>query len=160
MLDTLAGDARHSNWTGLSAKVPLGDGMNSSSYEAPGGNVGESAASPPLKRKERKAYMFAREVVLQLKPNVIKEFPVTFEKEILPLLRKQKGFLDELLLVTPEKRELEAISLWETKEYAETYNRELYPQIEKIMARFIEGIPVVKKFEAEYSTFHKVAATH
>jgi hypothetical protein len=25
------------------------------------------------------------------------------------------------------------------------------------MARFIEGIPVVKKFEAEYSTFHKVA---
>ena len=85
------------------------------------------------------------------------EFPVTFEKEILPLLRKQKGFLDELLLVTPEKREMVAISLWETKEYAETYNRELYPQIEKIVAKFIEGIPVVKKFEAEYSTFHKIA---
>jgi hypothetical protein len=59
--------------------------------------------------------------------------------------------------VTPEKKEVVAISLWETKEYAELYNRELYPQIEKIMARFIEGIPVVKKFEAEYSTFHKVA---
>jgi hypothetical protein len=101
--------------------------------------------------------MFAREVVLQLKPNVVNELPVTFEKEILPLLRRQKGFLDELLLVTPEKREVEAISLWESKEYAETYNRELYPQIEKIMARFIEGIPVVKKFEAKYSTFHKAA---
>ena len=101
--------------------------------------------------------MFAREIVLQLKPNVIKELPVTFEKDILPLLRRQKGFLDELLLVTPEERELEAISLWETKEYAETYNRELYPQFEKIMARFIEGTPVVKKSEAEYSTFHKVA---
>jgi hypothetical protein len=50
-----------------------------------------------------------------------------------------------------------AISLWETKEYAEAYNREQYPQIEKIVARFIEGIPVVKKFEAEYSTFHKIA---
>jgi len=49
-----------------------------------------------------------------------------------------------------------AISLWETKEHAETYNRELYPQIEKIVAKFIEGIPVVKKFEAEYSTFHKI----
>ena len=101
--------------------------------------------------------MFARQVMLQLKPNVAKEFPVTFEKEILPLLRRQKGFLDELLLVTPEKREMVAISLWETKEYAETYNRELYPQIEKIVAKFIEGIPVVKKFEAEYSTFHKIA---
>ena len=101
--------------------------------------------------------MFAREVVLQLKPNVAKELPATFEKEILPLLRRQKGFLDELLFVAPEKKEVEAISLWETKEHAEAYNRELYPQIEKIMARFIEGIPVVKKFEAEYSTFHKVA---
>jgi hypothetical protein len=106
--------------------------------------------------------MFAREVVLQLKPNMFNELPVLFEKEILPLLRRQKGFVDELLLVTPEKREVEAISLWESKEYAELYNRELYPQIEKIMGRFIEGIPVVKKFEAEYSTFHKVAfaATH
>lgn len=101
--------------------------------------------------------MFAREVVLQLKPNVVQEFPVTFEKEILPLLRRQKGFLDELLLVTPEKKEVAAISLWETKENAESYNRELYPQIEKIAARFIEGIPVVKKYEAEYSTFHKIA---
>jgi heme-degrading monooxygenase HmoA len=101
--------------------------------------------------------MFARHLMLQVKPELVNEFPVTFEKEILPLLRKQKGFLDELLLVTPEKREVEAISLWESKEYAELYNRELYPQIEKIMARFIEGIPVVKKFEAEYSTFHKVA---
>ena len=106
--------------------------------------------------------MFARHMMLQLKPNLVNEFPVTFEKEILPLLRRQKGFLDELLLVTPEKREMKAISLWETKEYAESYNRELYPQIEKIMARFIEGVPVVKNFEAEYSTFHKVAfaATH
>jgi len=101
--------------------------------------------------------MFARLVTLQLKPNMAKEFPVTFEKEILPLLRKQKGFLDELLLVTPEMREMAAISLWETKEYAEAYHRELYPQIEKTVAKFAEGSPVVKKFEAEYSTFHKVA---
>ena len=101
--------------------------------------------------------MFARHVMLQLKPNVAKEFPVTFEREILPLLRRRKGFLDELLLITPEKKEVVAISLWETKEYAEAYNRELYPQIEKIVARFIEGIPVVKRFEAEYSTCHKIA---
>ena len=101
--------------------------------------------------------MFARLVTLQVKPNLVNEFPVTFEKEILPLLKRQRGFLDELLLVTPEKREVVAISLWETKEYGETYNRELYPQIEKIVNRFVEGIPTVKKFEAEYSTMHKIA---
>jgi heme-degrading monooxygenase HmoA len=101
--------------------------------------------------------MFARHLTWQLKPNVSKEFSVAFEKEIMPLLHKQRGFLDELLLVTPEKKEVVAISLWETRDHAETYNREVYPQIEKIVNRFIEGIPVVKKFEAEYSTFRKIA---
>jgi hypothetical protein len=47
--------------------------------------------------------------------------------------------------------------LWETKEHAETYHREMYPQIEKIVDKFAEGIPTVKKFDAEYSTFHNVA---
>jgi len=101
--------------------------------------------------------MFARMVTQQMKPNLMHEFPVTFEKEILPMLKKQRGFLDELLLVTPEKREVVAISLWETKEHAETYNRELYPEIGKILAKYVEGIPTVKHFDAEYSTFHKIA---
>jgi len=101
--------------------------------------------------------MFARHVTMQLKPNLVNEFPTAFEKEILPLLRKQRGFLDELLLMTPEKREVVAISLWETKEHAETYHRELYPQIEKIVNRYAEGIPVLKRYEPQYSTFHKVA---
>lgn len=101
--------------------------------------------------------MFARQVTLQLKPNFATEFPITFEKELLPLLRKQKGFLDELLLVTPEKKELVAISLWETKEQAEIYHRELYPKVEKMIEKFIVGSPIVKNFEAEYSTFHRIA---
>jgi hypothetical protein len=154
MLDTLAGDAEHRNCEQMRVKVFWGRNELSILRSV---EKTERISGIAPNQKERKAYMFAREVVLQLKPNVFNELPITFEKEILPLLRRQKGFLDELLLVTPEKREVEAISLWESKEYAETYNRELYPQIEKIMARFIEGIPVVKKFEAEYSTFHKVA---
>jgi hypothetical protein len=101
--------------------------------------------------------MYARHVTLQLKPNFAKEFPITFEKEILPLLKKQKGFLDEILLVAPEKNELVGISLWDTKQYAEIYHRELYPKIQQIVEKYAVGIPVVKNFEAEYSTFHKVA---
>jgi len=101
--------------------------------------------------------MFARHITFGLKPNVAKEFPVMFEKQILPLLKQQKGFVDELLLVTPEKNEVVAISLWEKKEYAEIYNRELYPKIEKMLEMFIVGVPIIKNFEAEYSTFHKLA---
>jgi len=100
--------------------------------------------------------MFARHVTLQVKPNFATDFPITFEKEILPLLKKQKGFLDELLLVTPEKKELVAISLWETKENAELYHREEYPKVAKLLEKYIVGEPIIKKLEAEYSTFHRV----
>ncbi len=37
---------------------------------------------------------------MRLKPGTVSEFNKTLEKEILPLLQKQKGFRDELTLVS------------------------------------------------------------
>jgi len=101
--------------------------------------------------------MFARHITVQLKRNVEKEFPIAFEKEILPILRRQKGFLEEMLLVTPFKNEAVAISLWEEKENAESYQRQVYPEIEKLITKFIEEKPVVKNYEVEYATYRKFA---
>jgi heme-degrading monooxygenase HmoA len=101
--------------------------------------------------------MFARLVTMQLKLGLANEFPIAFEKEIVPLLKKQRGFVDQLLLVAPQTKEMVAISLWETKEYAEIYNRELYPRVEKIVQKFIEGVPIVQNFEEKYATFHEVS---
>jgi hypothetical protein len=100
--------------------------------------------------------MLARHVTMQLKPNLEKEFPVMFEEEIVLLLKKQKGFVDELLLVAPTTKESVAISLWETKDYAEIYNREVYPRVEKMLERHIEGVPFIQNFEEKYATFHEI----
>jgi hypothetical protein len=89
---------------------------------------------------------------MQINKNWAPEFPKVIEKEVLPLLRRQKGFLDELILVSPNKTEVVAISLWETKEFAEIYNREFYPEVVKIINKYVEGLPVVKTFEVEYAT--------
>jgi hypothetical protein len=97
--------------------------------------------------------MFVRLVTMQLKPSLAEKFPVMFEEEIMPLLKKQKGFVDELLLVAPETKEMVAISLWETKGYAEIYHRELYPTVEKMVEKFIEGVPFIQNFEEKYATF-------
>lgn len=101
--------------------------------------------------------MFARLVTLQPRLNMVAEFPRVIEKEILPLLRKQKGFLDELVLVTPNKTEINAISLWEGEESANTFHKVAYPEIVKILDKYTLGIPVVKNFEVEYTTFEKFA---
>ena len=43
--------------------------------------------------------MFVRNVSMHLKPNTLNEFTRTLESEIIPLLRKQKGFRDEITAV-------------------------------------------------------------
>jgi len=101
--------------------------------------------------------MFARTVSMQVKPNSHKQFTDTFEGEIIPTLRKQQGFKDELLFGVPGGPEVLAISLWESKDNADTYNRTTYPGVLKSLSNLIEASPKVQTYEVEYSTFHKIA---
>lgn len=102
--------------------------------------------------------MFTRNVTMKLKANTAPEFNRLIENEILPLLRKQPGFRDEITFVAPERSEAVAISFWETKENCETYNRTSYPDMLKIVAKVVEGTPKVETFELFSSTLHKLAA--
>ena len=101
--------------------------------------------------------MFARTVSIHLKSNMLSDYNRTFEKDILPLLRKQKGFRDEITLSNPSSPDAIAISLWETRADADAYNTSTYPEVLKTLARMIDGTPKVQTFEAVTSTFHKVA---
>jgi len=104
--------------------------------------------------------MFARSVTMRLKPNTVSEFNKTLEKEVLPLLQKQKGFRDELTLVSSNGSEVLGISLWEQKQDAEAYNRATYPDVQRILSKVIEGTPQVQTYEVSMSTIHKTAAHH
>jgi heme-degrading monooxygenase HmoA len=95
---------------------------------------------------------------MKLKANVAPEFNLVIENEILPLLRKQPGFRDEISFIAPESLEAVAISIWETKENCENYNRNGYPEVQKILSKFVEGTPKVQTFELLTSTLHKLAA--
>ena len=101
--------------------------------------------------------MFTRRVAMHLKPNSVAEFTRTLEKEIIPLLRKQKGFQDEITFVNSTGAEAFGISLWDTAENAEAYNRGTYPEVTKNLARMVEGTPKVETYEVANSTFHKIA---
>src|SRR5580692_8431380 len=102
--------------------------------------------------------MFARRVYMQLKPNSLTEFTQKVEMEIIPLLRKQSGFQDEITFVSPGGKEAFALSLWDRAEDAEAYNRGTYPGVAKIMATVIEGSPRIETFDVTNSTFHKIAS--
>ncbi len=101
--------------------------------------------------------MFARNVSIHLKSNMLSDYTRTFENDVLPLLRRQNGFKDEITFADAGEVNVTAISLWENKTDAEAYNTNTYPQVLKTMARFIEGTPKVQTSDVVNSTFHKIA---
>lgn len=102
--------------------------------------------------------MFARRVSLNLKPNTKAEFAQQLDKEIIPMLRKQKGFQDEITFVVPSGKEAFGISLWDNKDNAEAYNRGAYLEVAKLLSKVVEGTPRVETYEVSNSTYHKVGA--
>ena len=101
--------------------------------------------------------MFARNVSIHLKSNMLSDYTRTFENDVLPLLRRQHGFKDEITFASAGGVDVTAISLWENKADADTYNTTAYPQVLKTMERFIEGTPKVQTSDVVNSTFHKIA---
>ena len=102
--------------------------------------------------------MFARSISIHLKPNSVADFTQLIEKETLPMLRKQKGFRDEMTFVAPGGAEAFGISLWDQKENADAYSRDAYQGVLKALGKVVEGTPQVHTYEVCNSTFHRIAA--
>ena len=102
--------------------------------------------------------MFARNVSLRLKPNALSEFTRIFDEEVIPMLRKQNGFRDEITFAVPGGLDVVAMSLWDTKDSAEAYNTAGYPEVLKILDKVLDGTPKVQVSDVISSTIHKPAA--
>jgi len=102
--------------------------------------------------------MFACNLSLRPKPNILSEFTRIFDNEVIPILRKQSGFRDEITFAVPGELDVVAISLWHTKEYAEAYNTAGYPEVVKILDKVLDGTPKVQVSDVISSTIHKPVA--
>lgn len=96
--------------------------------------------------------MFTRNVIMHLKPNCVKQYTEKLENEIIPLLRTQKGFQDEISFVNKTGTEATGISTWNTKEDAEAYERTTYTKVITALADVIQGKPEVRTGEVTNST--------
>ena len=92
---------------------------------------------------------FARNVHFQIKSGKETELNNLFEKEVVPMLRRQNGFQEEVTLVNPKGAHF--ISLWDSRKNAETYETATYPQVLAKLTPFIEGTPRVETYETASS---------
>ena len=102
--------------------------------------------------------MYARFVSTHMKPGLFPKATEKLAKDVLPVLKKQTGFRDELSFFDDKKDEAIAISFWNTKADADRYGRELYPKVREKMAELYEGTPTIREFEVANSTWYDIHA--
>ena len=87
----------------------------------------------------------ARSVRFDLAPDKNEEFHSLFRNQVLPILKKQDGFKDELLLV--KDQHVLAISVWDNMDSARKYETTAYPQLDKKLRPVMAGNPTVETFK-------------
>ena len=102
--------------------------------------------------------MFARKVSMHLKADRAGDFIKKVENEVIPLLRLQHGFLDEVTLISQSGKEAYAYSFWENSADAEKYDKNVFAQVTNLLAGVIDGTLRIHTYVVANSTFHKMAA--
>ena len=93
------------------------------------------------------------------KPGKKPEFITAWNKEILPTLKKQQGFVDEILLFGTEKPNLGVgLSFWKTKEDAERYHREVFSKVAGSVEHLLNRAPTVRSFNVEAAETVRISA--
>jgi quinol monooxygenase YgiN len=102
--------------------------------------------------------MFTRIVEFTAKHGKTKEVAELIQGKILPILKKQPGFVDEIVLIsTAETNRILGMSFWKNPEDAELYKREQYPKVEELLRPVLETAPKVQTFDVDTFTTHKIA---
>ncbi len=96
--------------------------------------------------------MFARIVEFIPKQEKKEEVVNLVRNEVLPILKKQPGFLEILPFVPETKTEkMITITLWAEKRDAERYEREVYPKVEGILKPYLTTPVTFKHYNVETS---------
>jgi heme-degrading monooxygenase HmoA len=103
--------------------------------------------------------MYTRIVEITSKSGKSRELCNTIEEKIVPILKKQTGFVDETLLVSDvDSNEVLGLSFWNSKEDAERYNQEQYPKVHEMLKQLIETEPEIRTFDVQASTTRQITA--
>ena len=95
--------------------------------------------------------MFARILQFGLKLEMKNDFIDVFKDQVLPILKKQVGFVEVLPFFSEKVTDQTTynVSLWATKADAERFEKETYPKVFEILKPFLTTPVTVKLFNLE-----------
>jgi len=95
---------------------------------------------------------FARNVHFTVKTGKVEEFNRLMNKEVLPLMKNQKGFCQDLTVLGSGTGM--SISVWDDRASADTYNTKTYPEVLKKLQPVLEGTPRVETYDTIFTMVH------
>jgi quinol monooxygenase YgiN len=76
---------------------------------------------------------------------------------VLPILQKQRGFVDFLTLSdTTDSERLVCVSFWSSREAAEEYHQQHYQEIITILESVLDSPPALQGFTVKASTGYRI----
>jgi heme-degrading monooxygenase HmoA len=105
------------------------------------------------------ADMYARLVTSHIKPGLLEDVTHKMAVDVIPLLKKQDGFRDEISFFNEDANESIAISFWDSKKLADRYGNELFPKVLGQLKDDLEDTPQVRGFEVTNSTWYGMHAS-
>jgi steroid delta-isomerase-like uncharacterized protein len=102
--------------------------------------------------------MYARNVSLRIKQGKLAEFNRMLDTEVLPILRRQAGFREEITFAQAGDVDITAISLWDSKEQAEAYHASEYPKVLKAVNAVLDGTPRLQHLNVIQSTMQQAGS--
>ena len=103
--------------------------------------------------------MFTRVVEVSAKTGKGREVCSIIRDKILPILRNQAGFVDEITLVSDQNPDrVVALSFWKSREDAQRYHTQQFQTVSNLIRGHLETDPRVETYDLEISTVHKISA--
>jgi heme-degrading monooxygenase HmoA len=103
--------------------------------------------------------MYTRIVEITSKSGKSRELCNAIEEKVVPILKKQTGFVDETVLVSDaDPDQVLGLSFWNSKEDAERYHQEQYPKVHEMLEQLIETEPAIRTFDVQASTTRQITA--
>ena len=103
--------------------------------------------------------MFGRVVAVKTKEGKARQRAKTIQEQVLPILQRQPGFVDEIVLISDtDPDQVLALSFWESQDDAARYTHEQYPRINELISHLVSSAPVSRTFNVDAFSSHNVRA--
>jgi heme-degrading monooxygenase HmoA len=103
--------------------------------------------------------MYALHVRVKLRADSAVEYRRLLEQQIIPLLKAQKGFRDQITLLSSKRNEAVSMSFWDNQEHADAYNHVAYLDVLRVLSTVVLGLPIVETFEVVESALLEIEST-